>query len=618
MSEQSWNTVLFDRIISVKLIWENKKDEDDTSAEGYDIEIKGNEFGGIKPDISFSASLLPGELFHEVTLTIKNYKLPYDIRKYTKMEITAGYRRDVYDDSKEDEELTRVFPIEIFYSYCMTPAPDSVTVFKGIIVSSFVDNIKHFFSKNVIYRFSFYRDVTVIEYIRLVVDMLNSAGYNVALKECIPEEVKNTVIRTGPKGDNEYGIINTFTTVPNLFNSIAAMLEASYRNLGKDGSFNINFAEGKLIISCTDGLYSKEEPVIDLNSISSAALNAGVITITAPWYPPLIPGDIIRVSREFIDGSDLPNVIDVDSIMGVDNKYRILTMDISFATIASENSMKITALPLRYVEDASSWKTDKEIDEYKHVWEVKQKQAEEIINKIKETEANTIITELYKNPDGSVTKEDYITTDGNITEVKTDKNKTYKISNATTTDKTPIVHMHVGEVPEEKNPLCKFIRENKGLFSGLSLKKYGPLDGGYMTSVLCSNLLYKNFPVLDVMPLRELGLDSAASEFTGVFDGSYLWPVVYAATYITFLENNKNKAVKYETAMNDFNEYALPENTALMILPGHSIMYPQITSWDSIKGSAFAGLYKAAAKLKTVEGPTSKMLNSIGTILENM
>ena len=175
MSEQSWNTVLFDRIISVKLIWENKADE---SSEGYDIVIEGNEFGGIKPDISFSASLLPGELFHEVTLTIKNYKLPYDIRKYTKMEITAGYRREVYDDSKEDEILTRVFPIEIFYSYCMTPAPDSITVFKGIIVSSFVDNIKHFFSKDMVYRLSFYRDVTVIEYIRLIVDLLNSAGYN--------------------------------------------------------------------------------------------------------------------------------------------------------------------------------------------------------------------------------------------------------------------------------------------------------------------------------------------------------------------------------------------------------------------------------------------------------
>ena len=615
MSEQSWNTVLFDRIISVKLIWENKNDE---SSEGYDIVIEGNEFGGIKPDISFSASLLPGELFHEVTLTIKNYKLPYDIRKYTKMEITAGYRREVYDDSKEDEILTRVFPIEIFYSYCMTPAPDSITVFKGIIVSSFVDNIKHFFSKDMVYRLSFYRDVTVIEYIRLIVDLLNSAGYNVALKECIPEEVKNTTIKTGPKEDSEYGVTYTFTTVPNLFNSISSMLEASYRNLGKEGSFNINFAEGKLIISCTDGLYSKDESVIDLNSISSAALNAGVLTVTAPWYPPLIPGDIIRVSREFIDGSDLPNVIDVDSIMGVDNKYRILTMDISFATVSSENSMKITALPLKYVEDASSWKTDKEIDEYKHIWEVKQKQGEEIIKKIKETEANSIITELYKNPDGSITKEDYITTDGKITEVKTDKNKTYKISNATTTDNIPIVHMHVGEVPEEKNPLCKYIRENKTLFSGLSLKKHGPLDGGYKTSVLCSNVLYKNFPVLDVLPLKELGLDAAASEFAGIFDGSYLWPIVYAATYITFLENNKNKEINYETAMNDFNEYALPENTALMILPGHSIMYPQITSWDSIKGASFAGLYKAAAKLKTVEGPTSKMLNSIGTILENM
>ena len=72
MSEQSWNTVLFDRIISVKLIWENKPKEEGakrsgTSTEGYDIVIEGNEFGGIKPDISFSASLSAVKYSHAVS-----------------------------------------------------------------------------------------------------------------------------------------------------------------------------------------------------------------------------------------------------------------------------------------------------------------------------------------------------------------------------------------------------------------------------------------------------------------------------------------------------------------------------------------------------------------------
>ncbi len=623
MSEKSWDTVLFDRIISVRFIWENRvndgarrNSEDKNVVYQNDILIQGNENGGMKPDISFSATLLPGELFHEVTLTIKNYKLPYDIRKYTKMEITAGYRRQTYEDVRKDENVTRVFPIEIFYSYCMTPSPDSVTVFKGIIVSSFMDNIKHFFSKNRTYKISFYRDVTVIEYIQAILDLLNEDGYNVALKETIPEEIKQITMKTGPREDNQVGVDYVFTSVPNMFNSISSMLETSYRYLGKKGSFEVNFSEGKLIIYCTDGYFAENETVVDLDGISSAALNAGVLTVTAPWYPPLIPGDIIRVSREYIDGSDLPNVIDTDEIMGVDNKYRILTMDIDFASIGSANSMKITALPLRYVEDASSWKTEKEIEEYKKVWEIKEKEANETLSNIKEASADEVITEIYKGDDGSITKEEYKMQDGNVTQV-VKGDKTQNIANTKAVDTVPLVHIHVGEVPEEVNPVFQYIKDNMNLFSGITLKKYGPLKAGYKTTTLCETL-YKDFPVLDVTPLRELGLENNANAFDRMFGSSWLWPLVYAATYKTFLENKRINSDSFRVAMQDFSEYTLPINTALMILPGHSIMYPQITSWDQIKGNEFAGLYKAASELKTVQGLESAAFDSINVILANM
>lgn len=621
MSDKSWDTVLFDRIISVRFIWENKPKEEEakrsgTSTEQYDIVIQGNELGGMKPDISFSATLLPGELFHEVTLTIKNYKLPYDIRKYTKMEITAGYRRQVYDDTRKDETITRVFPIEIFYSYCMTPSPDSVTVFKGIIVSSFVDNVKHFFSKNRTYKISFYHDVTVIEYIQIIIDLLNQDGYNVALKETIPEEIKQITMKTGPREDNQVGVDYVFTSVPNMFNSISSMLETSYRHLGKKGSFNVNFSEGKLIIYCTDGFFTEDETVVDLDGISSAALNAGVLTVTAPWYPPLIPGDIIRVSREYIDGSDLPNVIDTDEIMGVDNKYRILTMDVDFASVGSVNSMKITALPLRYVEDASSWKMEKEINEYKEVWEVKTKEATKTLDNIKASAADELITELYKSNDGKVTKEEYAVQDGKVTKVIKD-GKEQSISDTKAVDTIPLIHIHVGEVPEESNPVFKYVKDNKNLFSGIKLKKFGPLKAGYKTSTLCETL-YEDFPILDVTPLRELGFEANANKFDGMFGGSWLWPLVYAATYKTFLEGKKTDSDSFVVAMQDFSEYTLPMNTALLILPGHSIMFPQIKNWEDIKGDAFAGLYEAASKLKTVSKLDSGAFDSIKTILANM
>ena len=47
---------------------------------------------GIKPDIAISFKTLQGEICYNCTVKIKNFKCKYNIRKFTSMDIKAGYR----------------------------------------------------------------------------------------------------------------------------------------------------------------------------------------------------------------------------------------------------------------------------------------------------------------------------------------------------------------------------------------------------------------------------------------------------------------------------------------------------------------------------------------------
>jgi len=586
MSEEvEWSKVLFDRIIGVKLIANRRdKGEYDKTAGGYDTEVNEYEInipavehGGLKPDITFSASLLPGEMFHEVTLTLKNYKMPFDIRQYTRMEITAGYRKQNNDGVQFDEVLIRRFPIEIFYSYNLTPAPDSVTVFKGVIVSSFTDNsIEDYFSMNNDYELVFYRDVTVDEYIQLVVQLINTKGYNIAVKDNIPDEAKNLVMNTGPDGNDMYGKTFKFSSVPDIIRSIVSMLEAAYDNLGKKGSFNVHISDGILVIFCTDGFYTTDEPVVELDCISSAVLNAGIMNVTAPWYPPLIPGGIIHVERTYIDGSDLPNVIDVDELMGIDNLYRVLTMEIDFSSIGGMNSMKITSIPLRYAENSQVDGGKEAQKEYEYKFNVVQKEAQKIIDQIKENTDSTDVKAI------------------------------------------PLTKLEVGEKTEEENPVFQWAMSNKSLFSDLKVSSV--MEADRLIGDVCIKDIYKSFPALVVADIKPASYSIESQLILGdapipSYDSQWLWPIVYAATYKMYLDAKKNGT---GGEVPDYlNPFALNKKTSGVVIAGKQVAYPQnIKTWNDVK--AFKDLYKEAAKLSNLSQSMSKVLNNIGDILNIM
>lgn len=579
------SSVLFDRIIQVTLHWSDKKDDDSTDRtySEYDIVIGANELGGIKTDISFSANLLPGDIFHEVTLTIKNLQLPYDIRRYKSMTILAGYRKQ-NGDQQFDELVIRRFPIEIFYSYCITPAPDSVTVFKGIIVSSFTDNYLHtYFTNDYTFNAYFYKNVTVIEYINSMIQLMNDAGYNIALSEKIPPSIKNILMNTGPdtpqsgEENTPLGKQYQYKGVVDIIKSISSMLDTAYRSLGKRGSFNVNIIDNTLVISCTDGFYTKDELVVVLDGISEASLNAGLLNVTAPWYPPLVPGDIIKVSRKFIDGSELPNIIDVDEQMGQDNMYRILTMSVEFASVGATNNMKITAIPLRYAEDNF---TDTVVDgekEYKTKFEAILSSANETLDKYKE-------------------------------KIKKKQNKDETVDKQTNRE----FYIHVGEVKEEENPVYTYVNEHLSFFRGIldKCKFEGPVLRETRESKICKGY-YK-----DIEPLKlpegkfsqAVSVNSDFFDYEPGYDSYWLWPILYAMTYAAYKS--------YPDTKDRFQQFPY---TSDMVKAGKYVAVPSISSWSELKGNDYSGLYNAASELATVVGSKKKaMLKNIAAILKVM
>lgn len=577
--EESWSNTLFDRIIAVRFITVREDVEtvytEDEDAAGFEttrneneyvIDIPANEHGGIKPDISLSVSLLPQEMFHEVTLTIKNYKMPFDIRKYKRMEITAGYRKQVNSGSEYDEMLIRRFPIEIFYSYCLTPAPDSVTVFKGIVVSTLGDSIDEYFSSNTEYTLTFFKNVSVIDFINEAVAAINAAGYNIGLKEYIQEEVKNCIMNTGPVDTESmpYGKVYTFNSVANIMRNISAMLESACRGSNIKGSYNVTFAEGCLVIYCTDGYYKKDEPVVHLDRISSATLNAGIMNVTAPWYPPLIPGNIIKVSREYIDGSDLPNVIDTYELMGVDNLYRILTMDVDFSTISGNNTMKITALPLKYADD-KAWGVTKGKEEFEYKYKLMVAGAKQIQERL-----------MGKKRQGK-----YL----------------------------PRVSRSIGGETRETNAVFRYVEEHPDLFSGMKVRVSSPVEYDVTTIKLCTKVIYKD--ISEPLTYQEPNYTSLVS----TFDNRWLWPLVYAATYKSYLDLRDDAARSGKTLEDVNNKYTLSPSTYGVILTGKCFAYPDIKSWDDLKNSKFSDLYKAASQLKTVPSGEKVILEEISKVL---
>lgn len=509
--------------------FQKNKKEPTEEPDYYDIVVDAST-GGPKPDITMDVSILPGGLFMGCTVTINNYNCPWDIHSYKRMEVTAGYV--VLNDRGERQEITRVFGIDIFYSYCKSPAPDSETVFKGIIVDKLIASTDSFFNTKMHFRLEIYDNTTLKGLINACMTLVNKSmeqiGNKFRLSVIIDKSLSDITNFLDASIKERYRYLQ-FSSVFDVVQYIAARVSKAAKTIKlNDGtalSVQCVYRGGDIYIFPVNGAYSKSEVVYKLTSISSATLNAGIMTVNAPWYPPIAPGDLIEVSREYIDGSEFPNFLADSEVVSENNLYRVLTMDVQFSSTRNVNSMKIMALPQKFVssESANLMANKKEFQER---YDILYEEGKETVYRF--TGILGTIT-----PDNELLKYAKQSEDTIKSAIKYSNGKAGRNHN--------------------KADLVDIARGNFSSFGNL----------------VCPDSLKTSSAIIkDGTKFREYGPE-------------YLWPIIYIATFYSF--------EGYGVAPNDYGK--LFANNGISVLnhtleKQDSYWLPAISSWEDIKSIA--------------------------------
>lgn len=284
---------------------------------------------GLKPDISLSINLLPGQNCYGATLKIKNFNLDaIDIRNWDKMVITAGYRTG----SKV------IYNCPIFSSYMESPNPDGVTVFEGLTVGIAEDVLT---DRYII--IDFVQEEITLE--RLIRDVAKGISAGVTVEIALGDEyAKEQLIVTKQKvyAQNGMAVLNWLQEFVS-----SVVYEAS----GGTTTVLTQLIDGKLSVIAINGKNKSPsiyDNIVNLNMVTGATFTGTALTVVAPWNPSLKPGDLFFMPPQFINGAKLPNNISLSDYRNEENLYRAITMSVEFATTDSTNKMSILAVPAQW------------------------------------------------------------------------------------------------------------------------------------------------------------------------------------------------------------------------------------------------------------------------------
>lgn len=284
---------------------------------------------GMKPDMSFSVNLLPGQNCYKAVLKIRNLNIANaDIRLWDKMEVVAGYRNG--DKAK--------FICPIFSSYIESPNPDGVTVFEGITVGQ-IESLMYDSSIEI----SFIQEK--MKFLDLIKGVARCIMGDIEVHSALPQRWENqeiTISKQKVYAENGLAVLNWLqSTVVSIVKEISQGKASAFVQLiGKDLSVIILNGENAVPVSI--------ENIATLNMVRGAVYNGTALTVEAPWNPALKPGGLFFMPPQFIQGSHLPNVLKESDYRNVNNLYRVLTMSISFGTTNDNNVMSVLAIPAQY------------------------------------------------------------------------------------------------------------------------------------------------------------------------------------------------------------------------------------------------------------------------------
>lgn len=311
---------------------------------------------GLKPYISFSVNVIPGQHCYAMDLKIRNLNLDIPIRQFNKVIVRAGYRSD---------STMQEFECDIFSSYVEQANPDGITVFRCITCGK----TNAFLHNHPIHVRYLGGTSTLDDLIKGTANLLNLQAYdylnetyrNLPIGISMDEQARDTY------ADNAMALID-------WMREIITHVICGHDNI--DARANPEQNPLPVVTLTSDGLYvycvnrtnsdiTKEGKaasnsgytITDLDAVKGATFNGVALTVASVWNPQVRPGRVFRMKPNIINGANLPNSMEKRTY-GADeesgNLYRALTVNINFGTTDDINEMTVMAVPLVYIEEYES------------------------------------------------------------------------------------------------------------------------------------------------------------------------------------------------------------------------------------------------------------------------
>lgn len=389
-------TPIFDRIIDLTLTYTDKKtfkedksirdfstaitsgmaSVDDSLKHQKQIKIKCPR-SGRKPKIEFKYSRVEGNVVYDCKITISNLYLTIDAIWVDTINVTAGYNYPL--------EQTDSFVCLVFAAYTPQPGPDGYTVFDCIIARAASFKLQEMFS------FAVFNTKPMPVVKNEKGELMKTAQGKWTVRSVLTEtcaKLQMTCIMYAPDfiADAPFTLDDIPPEQHKGALAVIGFLQRRMNDIGQ--AYDTPFQVATLVFD--DTVYfigispeSKVEltenitrdklfKLYDMNQVSSADWNAGVLTITAPWIPQIRPGSMFRIFPTMYNGSDLPNIISrTKEQKDYWDIYYVLQEDVVFST-EGENSMTIMAIPFKY-SPANTLGTDSEAD-LEHAKDIRKKQ----------------------------------------------------------------------------------------------------------------------------------------------------------------------------------------------------------------------------------------------------
>lgn len=337
---QSTAVLCFGRIINVDLYYYSAEEK---QSKAVSINTPKT---GLKPDITVNLSIIPSNNVMAVTVTIRNMIIDFDISRAFYMDIAMGY----------ETCGVALYKCVVFRSYQVSPNPDGVYVFEGVVTGDVVENSD---DVSVVeddpYSLIFNQEGTENLHNFIAFTLNGQADKKAAGNKVKLPKFQFDIQYTSKTLENEIksAEINVNKNSKTFRTPLSRAAYAKQVLLGwaaeNDKDIAVVLEGNKFIINTmADDDSVVPSSAIDIIGYTSATYNGAFLNIVMPYYPAINASSLIRCDAGYATQGYLPNSVNWNTNIrnSAYSLYRVFRYNVTFSTV-HENTMSIDAMPVK-------------------------------------------------------------------------------------------------------------------------------------------------------------------------------------------------------------------------------------------------------------------------------